>query len=124
MLTELRHFLMGDEPHCIARQFRDIYLRHMAIRVMWRTALRAEWRQAPCAWRNPLVSWVVFNDYLDRSSLALRRLTDQARRNDVVSLPRIINGLNTTGVPLTRNAYVTCDGAPYDFDAPKREFEA
>jgi hypothetical protein len=118
-MTAWRRWL-GDveDPHSIRGQLVRMAHDHADFRV-----LRLAVRRVACGNRGgPLASHflcnALFRGHAALSLLALRRLTDRndekSKEKAVISLRRMVDELASVAPRLTREVFVTSDGAPYD----------
>lgn len=123
-LCRWRDLLDGDDPHAITQQLDAAFFRHVAFTVLDWTASRAAFRGAHCALRNPFVQELVVRAYPAQAALAVRRLTDRRDskpQRGVISLVSILEEIRDQGAAVTREAYVTQGGLPYDPEPAARE---
>ena len=113
--AELASFYSNTEPHSIPAQVHDLAWAHLSCVAANRIAFAAQRTRQPSVFLNPLFQDYLWTAPLNHQFLAMTRLLDSA--NDVIALPRLLRRLCAAQASMTREAYVTSGGIPYDTDA-------
>jgi hypothetical protein len=100
-----------DEHHAIWDVISSMVWRDAAFNALRHFAVTNENN----ALNNPLLIEALIDGHVAMQVLAIRRLVD--RRNDVISLRRLLNDLRRNFDLLTRENCVCFDGLPYDYEA-------
>jgi hypothetical protein len=104
-----------DEPNAIQNQIQLMLLSEMSYRVLLEERQYAK-DYDPI--NLPILTHLLYSGYFSSQILAVRRLFDPARRDDVISLPRILNDMKRHQHLITREIFVSFDGTPYEPSVP------
>lgn len=102
-------WLKDDDHHAISTSISNIVWNDVAYRIL----VCAAESDPKSALYNPLVSELLINGHFAVQVLAIRRLLD--KREDVVSLRRLLDDLKSHVHLFTRENFVAFDGLPYDY---------
>lgn len=108
----LHSFYSVTEPLSIPAQLHNLAWMHLTCVAAHRIAFAAQQTRQASVFDNPLLRDYLWTGALASQLLAISRLLDS--RKDVIALPRLLNNLDQNQAGITREAYVTCDGVPYD----------
>lgn len=104
-------WLWSEEYHALERQIVRMVHSDMAYRVLIE-ARRCSEDEIPGAALNGLLASFMDQSYVETQVLAVGRLID--KRNDVVSVSRLLKDVHAHCYLLTREIYVAHDGLPYE----------
>jgi hypothetical protein len=106
--------LRKDVPHTIQQQIFSMLFMDLAYRSITQPRQAAE-LDGNLAVRNGLLAHLLDQGYVASQVFAIRRLLD--KRSDVISLRRLLNDIHSCRDLITREIYVSYNGAPYDPDS-------
>jgi len=111
------HRLNKDVPNSIQQQVFSMLFMDLAYRSMTQPRQTAK-QDANLAICNGLLTHLLDQGYVASQVFAIRRLLD--RRPDVISLRRLLTDIHNNRDLITREIYVSHNGAPYDPDSWKQ----
>lgn len=106
--------LQKDVPHNIQQQIFSMLFMDLAYRSITQPRQTGA-QDSDLAIRNGLLAHLVDQGYVASQVFAIRRLLD--KRDDVISLRRLLNDIQNSRDLITREVYVSYNGAPYDPDS-------
>jgi hypothetical protein len=106
--------LHQDVPHNIQQQIFSMLFMDLAYRSITQPRQAGE-QDANLAIRNGLLAHLLDQGYVASQVFAIRRLLD--KRPDVISLRRLLKNIHNCRNLITREIYVSYNGAPYDPDS-------
>lgn len=108
------HGLQKDVPNNIQQQIFSMLFMDLAYRAITQPR-HAGQEDAKLAMQNGLLAHLLDQGYVASQVFAIRRLMD--KRPDVISLRRLLNDIQSSRNLITREIYVSYNGAPYDPDS-------
>jgi hypothetical protein len=106
--------LHKDVPNNIQQQIFSMLFMDLAYRSITQPRQAGE-QDGNLAIRNGLLAHLLDQGYVASQVFAIRRLLD--KRSDVISLRRLLNDIHSCRNLITRESYVSHNGAPYDPDS-------
>jgi len=103
-----------DVPHSVQQQIFSMLFMDLAYRSITQPRQTGE-PDVNLAIRNGLLAHLLDQGYVASQVFAIRRLLD--KRVDVISLRRLLNDIQSCRNLITREIYVSHNGAPYDPDS-------
>jgi hypothetical protein len=118
-LNVWRQWLSEDE-HSIWQQIRRMLWNDMVFRTINECRRLATQNTSAVVGFNGPVAAFIDEGYVATQLLAIRRLTENNRRRDAITLPRLLDDMKANADLFTRELYVCHDGLPFDPE-PARE---
>lgn len=111
-------WLHDDEHHAIFKQVASLLWDYALFRTLNELRVMAAGAKPKGIGFSAPMLFLLDSGFVAKQAMGIRRLTD--KRNDVVSLRRLINDIKKNRKRITREVYVGHDGLPYDH-APVEE---
>lgn len=112
-------WLNGDDPHSIWRQISALLWDYVLFLTLNDLRNDAAQSQAEGVGFNEPVLRLFDAGFVATQATGIRRLAD--KRNDVISLQRLVDDMGRNRKLMTREGYLACHGLPYDFRLLKDE---
>lgn len=103
-----------EEPHSIESQIHRMLFNDLTYRAS-ASVRESVAGDIPISARNPTLAYLIDQGYVLSQILAIQRLLDD--RPDVISVRRLLKDVRKNRAVITREAYVSGDGLPYDYNS-------
>lgn len=114
IFEEWRGWLCGEDIHSIRQQVHRMIWDAAVFNLIRKARdLALKDKEGNVAW-NPAISEFILSTYFETQAMAIRRLVD--RRDDVISLGRLTEGLGKNQHILIRRNIIEAAGCPYDYE--------
>lgn len=118
-MTVWDEWLSEDPEHSIWKQIYQMLWNDAVFRIICEARRLAQKHPSPEVGFNDAISNFIDQSYVATQLMAIRRLTEQSRHNDAISLRRLLQDLKDNVDLFTREIYVCHDGLPFDPEPAK-----